>query len=86
MGYSTVLFHPTNVRDLFLHSYTHIIDLENRTTLVAVILDYLGLYCESSWSPGWGYVYVSGRVEDVADHVALVMGEIRYHRSRTGHT
>ena len=30
----------------------------HRTTLVAVILNYIGLYCEGSWSPGWGYVYV----------------------------
>jgi len=28
------------------------------TTLAAVILDYLGLYCEESWSPGWGHIYV----------------------------
>ncbi|KAL5531241.1 hypothetical protein ACEPAG_4118 [Sanghuangporus baumii] len=28
------------------------------TTLVAVILDYVGLYCEDSWSPGWGHVYI----------------------------
>ncbi|KAL5504777.1 hypothetical protein ACEPAH_7440 [Sanghuangporus vaninii] len=28
------------------------------TTLVAIILDYVGLYCEDSWSPGWGHVYI----------------------------
>ncbi|KAG7090729.1 hypothetical protein E1B28_009820 [Marasmius oreades] len=28
------------------------------TTLAAVILDYIGLYCESSWSPGWGHIYL----------------------------
>ncbi|KAL5532097.1 hypothetical protein ACEPAF_5661 [Sanghuangporus sanghuang] len=28
------------------------------TTLAAVILDYVGLYCEDSWSPGWGHVYI----------------------------
>lgn len=28
------------------------------TTLAAVILDYNGLYCESSWGPGWGHVYI----------------------------
>ncbi|KAL0065644.1 hypothetical protein AAF712_007285 [Marasmius tenuissimus] len=28
------------------------------TTLCAVILDYIGLYCESSWSPGWGHIYI----------------------------
>jgi len=26
------------------------------TTLAAVILNYMGLYCEDSWSPGWGHV------------------------------
>jgi len=30
-----------------------------RTTLAAVILDYMGLYCEASLSPGWGHLYVS---------------------------
>ncbi|PFH53773.1 hypothetical protein AMATHDRAFT_54269 [Amanita thiersii Skay4041] len=29
------------------------------TTLVAVILDYAGLYCESSWGLGWGHVYIT---------------------------
>ncbi|KAI0090503.1 organic solute transporter Ostalpha-domain-containing protein [Irpex rosettiformis] len=29
------------------------------TTLAAVILDYVGLYCEDSWSPGWGHLYIS---------------------------
>ncbi|KAI0731413.1 organic solute transporter Ostalpha-domain-containing protein [Earliella scabrosa] len=28
------------------------------TTLAAVILDYMGLYCEESWSLGWGHVYI----------------------------
>jgi hypothetical protein len=28
------------------------------TTLVSVILDYSGLYCEASWSPGWGHIYI----------------------------
>ncbi|KAH9973697.1 organic solute transporter Ostalpha-domain-containing protein [Lactifluus volemus] len=28
------------------------------TTLVAVILNHIGLYCEQSWSPAWGHVYV----------------------------
>lgn len=26
--------------------------------MAAVILDYSGLYCEDSWSPGWGHIYV----------------------------
>ncbi|KAI0685934.1 organic solute transporter Ostalpha-domain-containing protein [Cytidiella melzeri] len=29
------------------------------TTLAAVILDYVGLYCEDSWSPGWGHIYLT---------------------------
>ncbi|KDQ55177.1 hypothetical protein JAAARDRAFT_208908 [Jaapia argillacea MUCL 33604] len=28
------------------------------TTLAAVILDYAGLYCENSWSLGWGHPYI----------------------------
>lgn len=28
------------------------------TTLAAVILDYAGLYCEESWSLGWGHIYI----------------------------
>jgi len=29
------------------------------TTVIAVILDYAGLYCEDSWSPGWGHIYIT---------------------------
>ncbi|TFY59581.1 hypothetical protein EVJ58_g5692 [Rhodofomes roseus] len=29
------------------------------TTLAAVILNYIGLYCEDSWGPGWGHVYIT---------------------------
>ncbi|KAI0646590.1 organic solute transporter Ostalpha-domain-containing protein [Trametes meyenii] len=29
------------------------------TTLAAVVLDYAGLYCEDSWSPGWGHIYIT---------------------------
>ncbi|KAJ2931295.1 hypothetical protein H1R20_g5808, partial [Candolleomyces eurysporus] len=28
------------------------------TTLIAVILDYAGYYCESSWSPVWGHLWI----------------------------
>ncbi|PPQ62953.1 hypothetical protein CVT24_006193 [Panaeolus cyanescens] len=28
------------------------------TTLAAVILDYMGLYCESSWGLGWGHSWI----------------------------
>lgn len=28
------------------------------TTLVSVVLNYIGLYCEASWSPAWGHIYV----------------------------
>lgn len=27
-------------------------------TLAAVVLNYMGLYCEESWSPGYGHVWV----------------------------
>ncbi|KAF9564817.1 DUF300-domain-containing protein [Agrocybe pediades] len=29
------------------------------TTLAAVILDYMGLYCEDSWGLGWGHIYIT---------------------------
>ncbi|KAN0131911.1 DUF300 domain containing protein [Lactarius tabidus] len=29
------------------------------TTLVAVILNHIGLYCEQSWSPVWGHIWIS---------------------------
>ncbi len=31
---------------------------DGRTTLAAVILNHIGLYCETSWSPAWGHIYV----------------------------
>ncbi|KAF8813756.1 DUF300-domain-containing protein [Phlegmacium glaucopus] len=32
------------------------------TTLAAVILNYMGLYCENSWGLGWGHIYISAIV------------------------
>ncbi|EPQ55002.1 DUF300-domain-containing protein [Gloeophyllum trabeum ATCC 11539] len=29
------------------------------TTLIAVTLNYMGLYCEDSYSPGWGHIYIT---------------------------
>ncbi|TFK75468.1 DUF300-domain-containing protein [Pluteus cervinus] len=29
------------------------------TTLAAIILDYVGLYCEDSWGLGWGHIYIT---------------------------
>lgn len=29
--------------------------------MAAVILNYVGLYCEDSWGVGWGHIYVSGQ-------------------------
>ncbi|KAI0061163.1 DUF300-domain-containing protein [Artomyces pyxidatus] len=29
------------------------------TTLAAVILNYIGWYCEDSWSPAWGHIWVT---------------------------
>ncbi|KAI0312894.1 organic solute transporter Ostalpha-domain-containing protein, partial [Amylostereum chailletii] len=30
------------------------------TTLAAIVLNYIGLYCEESWSPGWGHIWITG--------------------------
>jgi len=58
MGSATVLCDPASVCDacswLVADSSSCF-----RTTLAAVILDYMGLYCEAAWSPGWGHLYVS---------------------------
>lgn len=43
-------------------------DIPRLTTLAAVVLDYMGLYCEAAWGPGWGHVYVSYSVTRVADY------------------
>ncbi|TFK51154.1 DUF300-domain-containing protein [Heliocybe sulcata] len=32
------------------------------TTLIAVSLNYIGLYCEDSYSPGWGHIYITAIV------------------------
>ncbi|EKM53467.1 uncharacterized protein PHACADRAFT_53168, partial [Phanerochaete carnosa HHB-10118-sp] len=32
------------------------------TTLAAVILNYVGLYCNDSWSPEWGHLYITSIV------------------------
>ena len=58
MGRAAVLCDPTsvcNVCNWLVGGYSYYI----RTSLAAVILDYMGLYCEASWSPGWGHLYVS---------------------------
>jgi len=41
---------------LFAHPIFDTSDI--RTTLAAVILNHIGLYCEQSWSPAWGHIYV----------------------------
>ena len=46
----------------------------SRTTLAAIILDYAGLYCEDSWSPGWGHLYV--RTTHVYRHPVLTLAQI----------
>ena len=58
MGSAAVLCDSTSVCDaynLLVVDYSY----HFRTTLAAVILDYMGLYCEAAWSPGWGHLYVS---------------------------
>ena len=58
MGRATVLCDKTNVSVLRgTPVAVHLAQL--RTSLAAVILEYMGLYCEASWSPGWGHLYVS---------------------------
>ena len=42
------------VQAVFLVVHIH----GGRTTLAAVILNHIGLYCEKSWSPAWGHIYV----------------------------
>lgn len=32
--------------------------LRPTTTLAAVVLEYMGLYCEESWGLGWGHIYI----------------------------
>ena len=59
MGSVAILCHTTDVRLLCLVIRLCIdCDITSRSTLAAVILDYIGLYCEDSWSPAWGHVYV----------------------------
>jgi hypothetical protein len=47
---------PTCVISFIFHSFTD--NFDARTTLAAVILNHVGLYCEQSWSPAWGHIYV----------------------------
>ncbi len=39
---------------------------KRRTTLIAIVLNYLGLYCASSWSPRWGYIYACHLISNSA--------------------
>lgn len=39
---------------------------KRRTTLIAIVLNYIGLYCASSWSPRWGYIYVCHLISNPA--------------------
>jgi hypothetical protein len=56
---TSVLRHPAYVRHITHKSFFLSADTSNgRTTLAAVILNHIGLYCETSWSPAWGHVYV----------------------------
>jgi hypothetical protein len=44
--------------EIYISGIEHVLSSICRTTFVAVILEYNGLYCAASWSPRWGYVYV----------------------------
>ncbi|KAI0053265.1 DUF300-domain-containing protein [Auriscalpium vulgare] len=32
------------------------------TTFFAVVLNYIGWYCETSWSPAWGHIWITGLI------------------------
>jgi len=51
-------FRPTCVISYSCLSFSFIDNFDARTTLAAVILNHVGLYCEQSWSPAWGHIYV----------------------------
>ena len=58
MGRAAILCDQTNVC-VTRGALVAVHSAQLRTTLAAVILEYMGLYCEASWSPGWGHLYVS---------------------------
>lgn len=58
MGRASVLCDKTNV-SVLRGTPVAVHSAQLRTSLAAVILEYMGLYCEASWSPGWGHLYVS---------------------------
>jgi hypothetical protein len=60
VGGSPILCNPTHVCQLLAASDTFMVysPCLCRTTLIAIILDYNGLFCEESWNPRWGHIYV----------------------------
>lgn len=59
VGRAAVLCDPANVRSLpFWIDHISLTCRSRSTTLAAVVLDYMGLYCESSWGLGWGHIWV----------------------------
>jgi len=62
--YLAVRRHSTSVRLSTALRYVH--RPKRRTTLIAIVLNYLGLYCASSWSPRWGYIYVCHLISNSA--------------------
>jgi len=50
-----------------------------RTTLAAVILDLVGFYCESSWNPRWGHVYVRTALAYFLLRLILLPKDHHYH-------
>ena len=50
--------------------------VESSTTLVAVILNHIGLYCEQSWSPGWGHIWVRDTTYSLLRLASLITGNL----------
>jgi len=44
--------------------------LRPTTSIAAVVLDLMGLYCVDSWSPGWGHIYITV-IQSVSVTVAM---------------
>jgi len=49
---------PMCVKSHIIRFFIIVDTFDGRTTLAAVILNHIGLYCETSWSLAWGHVYV----------------------------
>lgn len=59
MGCIAILHRSTTVRTTFFNG-VHVNQpcYRDSSTLLAVVLDAMGLYCEGSWGVGWAHLYV----------------------------